>query len=93
MSARELIAVTENVRILGSATFSINSATTTAADFGTPNDLDLEALLEAGTLKPGDRILVAISAPRTAGAGSDPSSFSIQDAPDSGGSIGTPASL
>ncbi|GIH07495.1 hypothetical protein Rhe02_55620 [Rhizocola hellebori] len=91
MSEKELIAVTENVRVLGSATFAINSATTTNGDFGTPDDISLEALAAAGTYKPGDRVLVVFSAPRTAGAGSDAISFSVQDAPDNAGSIGTPA--
>jgi hypothetical protein len=91
MSVKELLDVGGDVRVLGTATFSINTATTTNADFGTPDDISLNALASAGTYKPGDRIVAVFTAPRTAGAGSDAISFSVQDAPDSSGSIGTPA--
>lgn len=60
---------------------------TVAFDFGTPNDINLAAT----TFEPGDRVLVIISALRAAGTTSS-LAFTIQDAPDSAGSIGTPAS-
>ena len=88
MSVKELIAVTENMRILASTTATHNSVTEAAFDFGTPNDIDLEALAEAGTYKPGDRILVLFTA---VGDGSaDTVFFTAYDAPDDAGSIGTP---
>ena len=89
MSVRELIAVTEDVRVIATAKASHNSTTEAAFDFGTPNDIDLEALAEAGTIKPGDRILVVFKA-TTAGT-TDTVSFTAYDAPDAAGSIGTPA--
>lgn len=76
----------KGVKLLGSAKVTINSATTTAFDFGTPNDLDLSAL---SGYAPGDRILVKLSA-STAGT-TDALTWVIQDADDSAGSIGTPA--
>lgn len=59
---------------------------TTAFDFGTPNDIDLRTT----DFKPGDRVLVVISATRAAGTTST-LTFTIQDADDNAGSIGTPA--
>lgn len=73
-------------RILGTAKVTINSATTTSFDFGTPDDLNLAAL---ANYKPGDRVL-AIMTGSTAGT-TDSLTFVVQDAPDSSGSIGTPA--
>lgn len=84
MSARMLISA--EYKILGSAKFSINTATTTNADFGTPDDLKLNTLAGFKSL---DRILVLFDA-TTAGT-TDAISFSVQDAPDNAGSIGTPA--
>lgn len=89
MSAKEFLAVTEDVRVLGTGSLSIATATTTNADFGTPDDLNLATLAAAGTYKPGDRV-VAIFRATTAGT-TDTTSFSVQDAADSSGSIGTPA--
>jgi hypothetical protein len=74
------------LKVLGTAKVTINSATTTAFDFGTPNDLDLSALT---TYAPGDRVLVVLTA-STAGT-TDALTWVIQDADDSSGSIGTPA--
>ena len=71
---------------LGSAKVTINSATTTSFDFGTPDDLNLAAL---ANYRHGDRILVVMSA-STAGT-TDSLTWVIQDAPDSSGSIGTTA--
>jgi hypothetical protein len=89
MGVKELLDIGGDVRVLGTATFSINTAVTTNADFGTPDDINLAAA--ATGYKPGDRLLVVFTAPRTAGAGSDAISFSVQDAPDNAGAIGTPA--
>lgn len=71
---------------LGSAKVTINTATTTSFDFGTPDDLNLAAL---ANYRHGDRILVVMSA-STAGT-TDSLTWVLQDAPDSSGSIGTPA--
>lgn len=72
--------------LLGSAKVTINTATTTAFDFGTPNDLDLSSL---SGYQPGDRILVVMSA-STAGT-TDALTWVIQDADDNAGSFGTAA--
>lgn len=69
-----------------SASQVIAANATTAFDFGTPNDIDLRS----SPYKPGDRIAVLISATRAAGSTST-LSFTIQDAPDNAGNIGTPA--
>ncbi len=71
-------------KVLGTSKATISTATTTNFDFGTPNDLDLASL---ANYEHGDRILVVFSA--TTGGTTDTVSFSIQDAPDSSGSIGT----
>ena len=70
--------------LIGSSKVTINSATTTTYDFGTPNDLDLRTALNVG-----DRLLVLFTA-TTAGT-TDSVSFVVQDADDNAGSIGTPA--
>jgi hypothetical protein len=75
-----------NMASLGVASVTINSATTTSFDFGTPDDLNLAAL---ANYSPGDRVLVILSA-TTAGTTNN-LTWVIQDAPDSSGSIGTPA--
>lgn len=74
------------VKVLGKGKVSIATATTTSIDFGTPDDINL--LTNTG-YDPGDRI-VAIFDASTAGT-TDTTSFVVQDAPDSSGSIGTPA--
>jgi len=65
---------------------TINSATTTSFDFGTPDDINLAAV---SGYSAGDRILVMLTA-STAGT-TDALTWVIQDADDSSGSIGTPA--
>lgn len=90
MTVRDLIA--SDLHVLGTAKVSISTATTSNFDFGTPNDVNLAALgaNEPGlAFQPGDRVLVVFRA-TTAGT-TDTVSFSVQDAPDSAGSIGTPA--
>lgn len=74
------------IKVLGSAKVTIATATTTPFDFGTPDDLNLAAL---ANYKPGDRIVAIFD---NSGTGStDTTSWTVQDAPDSSGSIGTPA--
>lgn len=74
------------MELLGSSKVTINSATTTVFDFGTPNDLNLAA---STVYDAGDRVLVVLSA-STAGT-TDALTWVIQDADDNAGSIGTPA--
>lgn len=78
--------VMSGVRVLGTSKVTIATATTTSFDFGTPDDINLAA---NASYKHGDRIL-AIFSGSTAGT-TDNLSFVVQDADDSSGSIGTPA--
>lgn len=73
-------------RVLGFAKVTLATTTTTAFDFGTPDNLGLNLL---STYHPGDRILAVLTA-STAGT-SDALTWTIEDAPDSSGAIGTPA--
>lgn len=66
------------------ATMSGSIATATTVNL--TSDLNLAA---SSNFKPGDRVWVIIRA-TTAGT-TDSTSFSVQDAPDNAGSIGTPA--
>lgn len=80
MTSRELILP----RVVGTSTGSIATATT----INLTTDFNLNTLLGTN-FRPLDRIVVVIRA-TTAGT-TDSTSFSVQDAPDSSGSIGTPA--
>lgn len=71
---------------IASSKVTINSATTTSFDFGTPDDINL-ATVSGYTA--GDRILVVLTA-STAGT-TDALTWVIEDAPDSSGSIGSTA--
>lgn len=72
---------------IASSKVTINSATTTSFDFGTPDDIDLRAL---SGYTPGDRILVVLTA--STGGTTDSLTWVIQDSADNGsGAIGTPA--
>lgn len=82
MTARDEL----KARVLGSASASIATVSTVNVDFGTPDDLKVAP---GANYKPGDRLLAVITA-STAGT-TDSTSFSVQDAPDNAGSIGTPA--
>lgn len=74
-------------RLIANASQVIAANATTAFDFGTPDDIKVAA----GSLyRPGDRLLLILSATRAAGTTST-LTFTVQDAPDSAGSIGTPA--
>ena len=75
----------DSVRVVGTAKASIATATTTALDFGTPNDIDLRSTDWAR----GCRLLLVLRL-TTAGT-ADTTDWTVQDAPDSSGSIGTPA--
>src|SRR5689334_4660412 len=75
-----------NMRKIASAKVTINSATTTSFDFGTPDDINLAAL---STYHAGDRILAIMTA--STGGTTDSLTWVVQDAPDSSGSIGTTA--
>lgn len=75
-----------NMAKLASSKVTIATATTTSFDFGTPDDINLAAL---SAYSPGDRVLVVLTA-STAGT-TDSITWVIQDANDSSGSIGTPA--
>jgi hypothetical protein len=75
-----------NMTLVASSKQTIASATTTSFDFGTPDDINTANLTG---YTPGDRILVVLTA-STAGSTSN-LTWVIQDADDSSGSIGTPA--
>jgi hypothetical protein len=80
MTARELVLP----RVVGTSTGSIATATTV----NLTNDFNLNTLLGTN-FRPLDRIIIVIRA-TTAGT-TDATSFSVQDANDNAGSIGTPA--
>src|SRR3954464_2381439 len=80
MTARELVLP----RLVGTSTGSIATATTV----NLTNDFNLNTLLGTN-FRPLDRIIIVIRA-TTAGT-TDATSFSVQDANDNAGSIGTPA--
>lgn len=82
-TVRSDVAANLNLRSAGAV---IAANATTAMDFGTPDDINLAA----GGYKPGDRVLLCLSAVRAAGTTSS-ITFTVQDADDSSGSIGTPA--
>lgn len=79
------------VHKIAGASQVIAANATTAFDFGTPDDVDLGRVSGTGSAyTAGDRILLLISATRAAGTTSS-LAFTIQDADDNAGSIGTPA--
>lgn len=82
MSIRDLFAA--DLVLLGKAKASKNAATTTAFDFGTPDDINL-----ATSYPHNGRLLVVFNATTT--GTTNTIAFGVQDAPDSSGSIGTPA--
>jgi hypothetical protein len=71
---------------IASSKQTLASATTVSFDFGTPDDINLAA---STVYDHGDRIVVVLTA-STAGT-TDSLTWVIQDADDSSGSIGTPA--
>ncbi|GAA2355315.1 hypothetical protein Cme02nite_69360 [Catellatospora methionotrophica] len=82
MTSRELV----RPRVLATGTASIATVTTTNVDFGTPDDVKVAV---GANFQPGDRLVAVITA-STSGT-TDTTTFSVQDAPDNAGSIGTPA--
>src|SRR3954469_18067117 len=76
----------DGLNLVASAKQTIATATTTSFDFGTPDDVNTASL---SGYSPGDRLLIVLSA-STAGSTSN-LTWVIQDADDSSGSIGTPA--
>lgn len=84
MSAHDLIGA--EIKVLASAKGTISTATTTSFDFGTPDDIYLPT--NSG-FKSSDRIVLLLDA-STAGT-TDSLTWVVQDADDSSGSIGTPA--
>lgn len=76
---------------IASAKLSVATAATTAFDFGTPNDVNLAAASGApgNGYRAGDRLLLVVTS--TTGGTTNAIAISVQDADDSSGSIGTPA--
>ncbi len=81
MTSRRLV----TPKVLATGTASIATATTVNIDFGTPDDVKVAP---GANYAPGDRLVVIITA-STSGT-TDATSFSVQDAADNAGSIGTP---
>lgn len=86
MSATTRWAADQSFERLAGAAQTIASVTTTAFDFGTPNDINLVSL----GLNHGDRVVIHLSVLR-AGGTSGTLTFTVLDAPDSAGSIGSTA--
>jgi hypothetical protein len=83
--------IAADVKVIGTSVVTISTVTTTNFDFGTPNDIKLDTITAAapGLLyEAGYRIVVVFSA-STSGS-TDTVAFSVQDADDDGGNIGTP---
>lgn len=90
MTTRDLFAA--GLKVLGRAKATISTATTTNFDFGTPDDINLATVTANApglAFEHEDRVLVVFAATTT--GTTDTVSFSVQDAPDSAGSIGAPA--
>lgn len=90
MTARDL--VNGDMHVLGTSKVTISTATTTSFDFGTPNDINLMTATAAAPgldFEHGDNVLVILTA--STGGTTDSITWVIQDADDSSGSIGTPA--
>jgi hypothetical protein len=84
MTVRDLFV--DDLVLLASSVASKAAATTTAFDFGTPNDIVLATLADY----PHDGRLIVVFTATTAGT-TNTIAFSVQDAPDSSGSIGSVA--
>ncbi len=82
MTSREVV----KPRVVATGTASIATATTTALDFGTPDDINIAV---SANYQPGDRLVLVITANSTGSA--DANDFIVLDAPDSSGSIGSTA--
>lgn len=75
-----------NLAVVATASGTINTASTGSFDFGTPNDLDSAHL--AG-FEHCDRLLISVLATTT--GSTNTLTWSVQDADDNAGNIGTPA--
>ncbi|MEZ5411037.1 MAG: hypothetical protein R2761_23605 [Acidimicrobiales bacterium] len=75
-----------SAKVIASSKVTIASVTTTSFDFGTPDDINLAA---SANYPHGARIMVVLSA--STGGTTDSLTWVVQDAPDSSGSIGSPA--
>lgn len=84
MGTRDLVGT--QLTLLGKAKLTVNSAATSNFDFGTPDDVNLASV---SGYHAGDRLLVVFDSTTT--GTTNAISFSVQDADDSSGSIGTPA--
>lgn len=73
------------LKVLGTAKGSVSSVATAALDWGTPNDIDLRRT----NWQAGCRLLLILRS--TTGGTTDTTSWTVQDAPDNAGAIGTPA--
>lgn len=77
------------VKVLGFDTLILTDATETNFDFGTPDDINLQA---HASYAPGDRIVVVCAGRAAATQTTDAVTWAVYDAPDNGsGAIGTPA--
>jgi hypothetical protein len=77
-----------SMKVLGVDTLILTDATETDFDFGTPDDINLAA---EASYDPGDRILIVFAGRAATGQTTDAVTWAVYDAPDDGGSIGTPA--
>jgi hypothetical protein len=77
-----------SMKVLGVDTLILTDATETDFDFGTPDDINLAA---EASYAPGDRILIVFAGRAATGQTTDAVTWAVYDAPDDGGSIGTPA--
>jgi hypothetical protein len=73
-------------KVLGASKVTLATSTTTSFDFGTPDDINLAT---NANYRPGDRVMVVLTG-TTAGT-TNTLTWVVQDADDSAGSIGTPA--
>lgn len=73
-------------KVLGAAKLTLNAASTSNFDFGTPDDINLAT---NANYRPGDRVMAVFTG--TTGGTTNTLTWSVQDADDSSGSIGTPA--
>jgi hypothetical protein len=73
-------------KVLGASKLTLATASTTSFDFGTPDDINLAT---NANYRPGDRVMVVLTG-TTAGT-TNTLTWVVQDADDSAGSIGTPA--
>lgn len=87
MSSNHRWDVDQSMHLIASAHLSITDATTSYFDFGTPDNINLAAITSA--YQAGDRIAVVITT--DSDGSTDTITAVIQDADDSSGSIGTPA--